>query len=327
MKAAVNTGPGRLEFQEVATPIPGPRQVRIRTAACGICATDIEMIAGWDRTGFPSIPGHEWAGVVDTVGPGVDAGLVGRRCVAENVLSDGGEVGFEHPGGYGEYLITEADRLHLLSDDFPLSTATLIEPLAVCVRGLRRLETARGGDSTGPFLVLGDGPIGLLITALLAEKRGNEVFLVGGRPQRLALARELDAIAVLDYHQAGDDPAEAIRSSFPEAFPAIVEVSGDPKALDTALDLAAPEGAILVLGDYAESRADFPWNHLLHQEITLVGSNASAGAWSEAVRIALNREIPLDRLITHCFPPERCSDAVELTRGPQPGLIKAIIQW
>lgn len=327
MRAIVNTGPGRLELQEIVTPVPGPRQVRVRTAACGICATDIEMIAGWDRTGFPSIPGHEWAGVIDAVGPGVDSALVGRKCVAENVLSDGGEVGFEHPGGYGEYLITEVDRLHLLSDEFPLSTATLIEPLAVCVRGLRRLETARGGNSTGPFLVFGDGPVGLLMTSLLARKRENEVFLVGGRPERLTLARELGAAATLDYHQAVDHLPEAILSSFPGAFPAIAEVSGASKALDTALELAAPEGTILVLGDYAEARAGFVWNHLLHREITLVGSNASAGAWPEAVQIALEREIPLDRLITHRFPPEKCPDAVEMIQGSQQGLIKAIIQW
>src|ERR1039458_955422 len=101
MNAIVNTGPGCLEWKVWPTPEPGPGQLRVRTAACGICATDLEMVAGWTRTGFPSIPGHEWAGVVDTVGRGVDGALAGKPCVAENVLTDGGEVGFEHPGGYG----------------------------------------------------------------------------------------------------------------------------------------------------------------------------------------------------------------------------------
>ena len=61
MKAIVNTAPGCVDWKDVPTPEPAPGQVRIRTAACGICATDLEMIAGWQRTSFPAIPGHEWS--------------------------------------------------------------------------------------------------------------------------------------------------------------------------------------------------------------------------------------------------------------------------
>src|SRR5512136_3093109 len=130
MKAIVNTGPNRLEFLEVPMPQPGPGQVRIRTGACGICATDMLMIAGWDRTGFPSIPGHEWAGTVDELGEGVDQALLGRRCTGENALSTGGEVGFENPGGYGEFFVTEARNIYPLPARFPFRTAALMEPLA-----------------------------------------------------------------------------------------------------------------------------------------------------------------------------------------------------
>ena len=82
MKAIVNTAPGRLEMRELPLPEPLRGEARIRTGACGICATDLVMIDGWERTGFPSIPGHEWSGTVDAVGPGVDEELLGRRCVA-----------------------------------------------------------------------------------------------------------------------------------------------------------------------------------------------------------------------------------------------------
>ena len=119
MKAIVNTAINRLEMQDVSLPTPKAGEVRVKVLACGICATDIEMIAGWDRTGFPSIPGHEWAGEIDAVGENVDSSLIGKKCVAENVLSDGGEVGFEHSGGYGQYLITEAKNLQILPNDFP----------------------------------------------------------------------------------------------------------------------------------------------------------------------------------------------------------------
>ena len=183
MKAIVNVGPGCVDWKDWPLPEPGPGQARIRTAACSICATDLDMIAGWSRTGFPAIPGHEWSGVVDAVGPAVDAALVGQRCVAENVLSDGGEVGFEHPGGYGEYLLTEAANLHPLPQDFSLSTATLVEPLAVCVRALRRLRL----QDCRSALIFGDGPIGLLMLLLLKTTGLDRIVLVGGRSAQLRL--------------------------------------------------------------------------------------------------------------------------------------------
>src|SRR6187401_82038 len=120
MKAIVNTAPDQLVLLDYPLPEPKMGQVRIRSAAVGICATDLEMIAGWERTIPPNIPGHEWSGVVDAVGEGVDSTLVGKHCVAENVLTDGGEVGFEHSGAYGEYFLTEAANIHILPDDFPL---------------------------------------------------------------------------------------------------------------------------------------------------------------------------------------------------------------
>ncbi|MBE3070479.1 MAG: alcohol dehydrogenase catalytic domain-containing protein, partial [Planctomycetes bacterium] len=139
MRAIVLDEGGRLDMREVPAPQPGPGQVRVRTAACGVCATDLEMIDGDPRVCRPAILGHEWAGVVDAAGPGADAALVGRPCVAENVLADGGEVGFEHPGGYGEMLVTEAANVHLLPEGLAPAAAALIEPLAVAVRAVGRL--------------------------------------------------------------------------------------------------------------------------------------------------------------------------------------------
>src|SRR5260221_8618364 len=196
MKAIVNTAPNELTMLAYPTPEPGPGQVRIRTEACGICATDLHLIAGWNRTGYPTVPGHEWSGTVDATGLEVDPGLVGKRCVAENVLTDGGEVGFEHPGGYAEYFLTEASNLHVLPADFPSATAALIEPLAVVTRALKRLRPR----NRNKVLISGDGPIGLLTLMGLRHAGVEQIVMVGGRAGRLALARELGARAT--YHFA-----------------------------------------------------------------------------------------------------------------------------
>jgi len=323
MRAIVNTAPNRLEMMEYPTSHPGPGQVRIRTGACGICATDLEMIAGWERTGFPAIPGHEWAGTVDAVGAGVDEVLIGHRCVAENVLDDGGEVGFEHPGGYAEYLVTDAARLQILPDDFPLATATPIEPLAVAVRARRRLRP----DAGDPALILGDGPIGLLMLQLLVREGDRHVVMVGGREPRLALAAELGVAQTLNYHHLGGDMAVAIRDETGVEFSTVVEASGSVTGMEAALELAGPCGRVLMVGDYGPWHASFRWNHVLHREIELIGSCASAGAWPEAVRLAVEERLPLERLVTHRVPVERFQEGVELTRSRQGDVVKVVMEW
>lgn len=298
-------------------PEPGPGQVRIRTACCGICATDLEMIKGWSRTGYPGIPGHEWSGVVDAVGDGVERSLMGRPCVADNVLADGGEVGFEHPGGYGEYFLTERANLRFLPADFPLQAAALIEPLAACVRGMKRLRL----QDEHAVLVIGDGPIGLLMVTLFKAQNQPDIVCAGGRTARLALAHALGATRTVNYHATMNG---AVQAASP--FPLVIEASGSATGMQTALGCAAQGGKILVMGDYGTHRADFPWNLLLHRELELIGSNASAGAWDEAVQLAVNGTIPLERLISARFPVSACEAALHMARTSREA-VKVVMEW
>ena len=318
MKAMVNTGPGEIEMRELAVPEPGSGQVRIRTAFTGICATDLEMIGGWDRTGFPAIPGHEWAGHVDAVGPGCDAALTGKPCVAENVLSDKGEVGFEHPGAYAECFLTEADNLHILPGTFPLRLGVLVEPLAVCVRGYNRLAPA----PDEAVLIMGDGPIGLLMAFLLKSRGDAEITVLGGRAARLDTALQLGADSVLNYHDAVSLPNALEHSK----FGTIIEASGSAAAIQAALRTAPAGARILVLGDYGAARADFGWNTVLLRELEIIGSNASGGGWEDAVALAAERGRLLECLITGEHPCSDFSKAVEAARSSR-DQTKVVVAW
>jgi threonine dehydrogenase-like Zn-dependent dehydrogenase len=318
MKAMVNTAPGVVEMRDVPLPQPGPGQVRVRTACCGICATDLEMIAGWQRTGFPSIPGHEWSGVLDAVGPGADSSLRNRNCVAENVLGDGGEVGFEHAGGYGEFLLTEAANVRPLPDGFDMAAAALIEPLAVCVHGVNRLEI-RDKQSA---LVIGDGPIGLIMVALLREAGVAAVACIGGRDPRLSLASALGAGTAHNYHDVKHEAS--LKQAGP--FATVIEASGSATGMTSAFALAAPQTKILVIGDYGNRQDQVNWNTVLHKELTLVGSNASAGAWDEAVRLAVSGAVPLARLVSKRYAASAGLDAIQAVRSSR-DVVKVVIDW
>lgn len=323
MKAIVNTGPGSLDLQDLPMPAPGPHQVRIRTSACGICATDLEMINGWDRTSFPAIPGHEWSGTIDAVGANVETSLVGAQCVGSNILDDGGEVGFEHPGGYASHFVTSAKNIHTLPPSYCMATATAIEPLAVTVRALRRLSP----EDMNSALIFGDGPIGLLSVLLLRRLGVESLSIVGGRDHRLELAREFGATTTLNYHGIPGNLSDGITDNLGTGFPNIVEATGSDTAIEASLSLVAPQGKVLVIGDFGEHTARFKWNHLLLKELSLIGSNASAGAWEEAVSLATEMEEPLSRLITHTLAATDFNDGVSLVRNKGKGLIKAVLQW
>lgn len=323
MRAIVNTGPGLLEMRELPAPVPGAGQALIRTAFCSICATDLKMIAGWDRTGFPSIPGHEWSGVVEAVGPGVDAGLVGEPCVAENVLSVGGEIGFEHPGGYGELFLTEARNVLPLPAGLELAAAPLVEPLAVGVHALERLGRPVAADE--PVLVSGDGAVGLLLVMALAAKGCRDVTLVGGRAGRLAIGAEHGASRTLNYHRLDGPVAEALARATGRRFPVVFEASGSAEAADACLGLVERLGTMVIISDYGAARTPFPWNSVRLRQASVVGTDASAGAWPESLRLAAR--MPLARLASRYVPAARFAEGMALVKAKDPSIVKVVLAW
>ena len=154
MNAIVNIGPNQLAWQDRPNSDPGPGQVRIRTAACGICGTDLEMIRGWSRTTFPCVPGHEWSGTVDALGPGVPEALA-RTAALLRADADALDAWAEE--------VADAGDVHLL--------ASL--PAAVRTRVLRRAAITAGapaGALTGGHVAAidalvtgwhGQGPVNL----------------------------------------------------------------------------------------------------------------------------------------------------------------------
>jgi threonine dehydrogenase-like Zn-dependent dehydrogenase len=321
MKAITQTAPHTLEWLDLPLPGPGAGEVRIRTLACGICATDLLMIAGWERTGFPSIPGHEWCGRVDAVGEGADPALVGKLVVGDNILPDGREVGFESPGGYAQFFVTRAGALFPLPDAIPPEVATLTEPMAVCLRAASRLPA-----SLQEAFIFGDGPIGLLTLMLLKQRGIRGLGMAGGKPAHLALARELGAEQTFDFHTL-PDLAGTLRSELAYLPPCIIDASGSATALNTAIDLVAPHGQILIVGDYGDARAGFHWNDLLLREIAIAGSNTGTGAWGTAVAFLKEGKLPFKRLISHVIPAHEFEQAIATARAGADQTIKVILRW
>jgi len=165
------------------------------------------------------------------------------------------------------------------------------------------------------------------MTMLLSREK-HEVFLVGGRKTRLAVARKLGASKTANYHDFPKDKlVDGIARKLGHGFSSVIEASGSARALDAAMDVVHRPGKILLVGDYGTACASFPWNRILHREIEMIGSNASAEAWPEAVALAIKNRSLMENLLTQTMRAEQFAEAVDIVRNTREGVIKVAMTW
>ena len=283
-KAVVIHGPGRVSLDEFEIPPLKPSEVLVRVAYQAVCATDLEILdgkLGYYKTGiakYPIVPGHEFSGTIAALGARVAEVQEGDRVVVECIQGCGEcppcrkgnwigcvdrcEVGvIGRNGGYAEYMVTPVRFVHRLTEALSLRTACLCEPLAVVMKGLKRLERT-WGPVTGPRMcaVVGGGPIGHLAARVLA-RRGHTVTVFDRNKKRLSYFNGCE----IQTDQNLDDLAR---------FDAIVEATGDPDALDTILTRSDAGTVILLLG-LPYSRREFTFETIVGYDKTIVGSVGS----------------------------------------------------
>lgn len=266
MKAFVVTAPYECAVIDVEPPTPGPGQVVVDVHRVGVCGTDVEFFTGemaylhQGHAHYPLRLGHEWMGVVASVGGGVDASWLGRRVTGDTMLGCGQcrrclrgqqhvcrdrfEVGIrgDWPGALAEQLLLPAAALHALPDVVDDVAGALVEPGG---NAMRAVEAAAAGPGSR-LLVYGPGTIGLL-AALIAQSDGTEVHLAGRSSASVAFARsiglpnawDVDAVpdlpfdAVIDATFGADIPAQAVSLVEPGGRVVLIGLSGAPSLLDT----------------------------------------------------------------------------------------------
>ncbi len=310
-------GPGDVRVDEVEPPDPGPGDVVVRVAACGLCGSDLSYIkmgglAG--PTGSPMSLGHEMAGTVDWVGREVASARVGDRVVVHPGNDDLGRIGNgASEGGLTPLLLVrDADlgRLHPVPDQLPLEVAALAEPLAV---GMHAVDQADVQPGEG-VAVFGCGPIGLAAIATLVDRGHDRVVGVDLSLTRLELARRLGAQAALDP-TTGDVWKELARLHGTKPFmfgptpatAAFIEASGSDQVIAEVLDHAPAGGRMSVVALHYDP---IPTNYLivLMKQLTIRGSIEYPTRFEDAIDLLARRD--LSALITHRFPLERFHDAL-----------------
>ncbi|MGB8420145.1 Threonine dehydrogenase [Burkholderia sp. GAS332] len=322
---------GTLSMADVPVPQPGPGEVLVKTLACGICGSDLHCckhgaqllasareIAGVELFDFdaPVVLGHEICAEVVEYGPDCQRAIaVGSRVVSAPFLirPEPITLGFgslDTPGGFSEYMVLSEALLIPVPDHVPDDLATLAEPVAVALHAVNRGNL--GSDDVP--IVIGCGPIGLAIIAVLKMRGVGPIIAADFSPARRAMAAELGAEIVVDPREippyeswrsaaAVSDPARVGRQTpmFPgSAFrPSVVfECVGAPGIIQQILAGAAPCSRVVVVGLCMEKDSFHP-SYAILKEIDLVFCVAfSIEEFVEAFTYIASGELKVGALIT-----------------------------
>jgi len=346
MKALVLKAYGKLALEEVPEPAMAEDEVLVRVKACGICGSDVHGLDGsTGRRKPPLIMGHEAAGVVAAAGPRASGWAAGDRVTFDSTvfcgecwfcrrgranLCDNRRVlgvscdEYRQDGAFAEYVAIPSRILHRLPEGVSFAHAAMVEALSVAVHAVGMTPLLLGETA----VVVGAGPIGLLVVQALRAAGCGRVVAVDIDADRLALARRLGADECLQPGARGA-PADATGLRVREltggrGAEAAFEVVGNTHALSTAVSCVRKGGSVTLVGNFSPS-VELGLQAAVTREITLRGSCASCGEYPVCLDMIARKEIDPAALISAVAPLADGPAWFARLAGKEKGLMKVIL--
>jgi L-iditol 2-dehydrogenase len=346
MHAAVYRGRSVVNFEEIPTPEIQRGEMLIRVEACGICNTDLKKIE-YNLLAPPRVYGHETAGVVAAVGAGVTKFRAGDRVVAFHHIPCldcfyckrrlfaqcpvykrvGITAGFEPAGGgfsqYARVMDWIVQRgVEKIPDGVPFERAALVEPLNTCLKAVEQCD-AQPDDFV---VVMGQGPIGLMFTMLIA-RTGARVAATDTIEERRAIALRCGAEPA--WNPLGVDvPAEVRKRTAGRGADLVIVAASAPGIVEQAIACSRPGARILLFAQTsATERIEASGADICVGERVLFGCySASIDLQQESARLVFSGELPLEEIISHRLPLREICAGIDLALHPGPKSLKIIVQ-
>ena len=317
MKAIVIHGPSQISIDEVPTKAPGTGEVLVKVKAVGICNTDYELYTNdmfyltEGISKLPLIPGHEWSGVVEELGEGVNGFSVGDMVCGECTVSCGScyycirgipnqctnrtETGImNRDGAFAEYITFPASHLHRFRNiGFP--EAAMVETSAVAYYAVRS-----GG--VGPMdnvLVTGPGAVGLM-AAQIAKTVFNakRVILSGTRSERLEKAEGFGLDGLVNIRE--EDLVEKVRKyTDGEMIDVVIEESGGSGVFADIKNVLNPCGRVVLNGFFGAKEAPIQWDAFTVKDAKIIGTLGSPNVWDDVIHLLDTGQITSAPLVSH----------------------------
>jgi 2-desacetyl-2-hydroxyethyl bacteriochlorophyllide A dehydrogenase len=305
MSAAVYTGDGKIAVQQVPAPEPGPGEVLVEVAECGICGSDLHMVL--DRYAKPgAILGHEWSGIV-AAAPDDSGWTPGDRVVGNSspgcghcrpcrrgrpsvCLNRATPDFLGYRGAFCQYKTASADSLIRIPDSLSTRVAALAEPMAITLHAVRLANL----DPADRVLVTGAGPVGLLLVAVLRARGISDITVSEPSP-----IRRQQALAVGARRVVTPDTLESPPMALPVAEPyaVVFECSGHASALEAGFGQLDYAGTLVVVGTGSEPPR-INQNRMIIFELEMIGAyNYNDEGFAPAVALLDEGRLPFDALI------------------------------
>lgn len=325
MKRIYLTEPKKMEIREEPIPVPRSHEVLVKIAYCGICTLEQRLYDGERKIYYPIVPGHEASAVVVTVGDEVKttvaegdhvvldlvnrchacpACLSGNSNLCENRFKKGQRV----LGAFSQYMVVTPDQLQTIPDSLSLKHAAFTEPLACCIRSLRKSKVSLGDT----LLVSGAGTMGLLhVKAALAM--GVRVIVSDIDGSRLADARRIGADEVVDASDEQQFHDRIMAMTCNHGVDSCIITTTAVSAVESAFRVLAPAGILNIYTSYGNKPTlPMDMNTIHRNEFVITGSEGRTESdFYTAVRALANRRVTVDELVTRIYPMEQAAEAVK----------------
>ncbi len=312
MRAMLLTEPGRFSAQVRPAPELGPQQLLVRTLACGLCASELDVFLGrnpWQQ--YPALLGHEGVGRVVAVGAGASGWQEGDLVAAAGAA-----------GCFADLFALDAALALPVPDGLPPHLA-LAEPLACAVNALSQLDV-RPGDR---IVVLGAGFMGLALVQLLRGMSPQWLLVAARRPEARGLAEELGASEACHPDLVQQRVWER---TLGEGADVVIEATGAEPMLAIAASMLRPEGTLAIVGYHQGDGRRVPvhewnWKALRIANCHVRSPARLADGARRGLALAASGRLDVRRLVTHQFPLSAIQQAFEAAASRPPGFVKAVI--
>lgn len=335
MKAAVFKKPHHLSVVDRPLRTLAKHEVLVRVQSCGVCGTDVHIVAGESRSTPPVVLGHEYAGIVEEVGSEVKRFSPGQHVAIDPNVSCGscyfcrrGEVhlcsnlralGVDIDGGMAELCIVPEQQLYYLPENFPTTASVFIEPVSCVLHGIDRAKINIGDT----VVIIGAGTIGLMMLQLCRSAGAAVTIVVEPLEQKRNIARSLGASFVLDPNKG--NVRNAVLDITAVGADVVIECAGTIATAEEAIHLSRRGGTVEFFGVCPVGQT-FPVepHQVFFKELTIVGSYVNPLTFDRAIKTLANGIIRVDAFPVSKFSLDEVHEALRFQRE---GLtIKSIIE-
>ncbi len=335
MKAVVYHSPGDIRVEEVAVPSCGQDEIRIKIEACAVCGTDLKSyLHGNPRIKAPQVMGHEFTGLIDTIGENVEGFSIGDRIVMATSISCGecfyckrgwrnlcvnlAPMGFSFPGGMTEFTTIPGRALqngHVVKvpADVKPEHACLAEPLSCAVNCAQSCDIRRGDT----VVVVGAGPMGIMNACIGRQFGAGKIILAEINEVRLKQAKDFDFDLVIN--SANEDLVKVVKDAT-GGIGADVVIVAAPAAQpqEQALDLVRKHGTVCLFASLpsSESVLSLDSRTIHYGEITVMGTSDSTDSHvKKAVELISSGSMPTEKIASHILGLEEIFKAYKLMQS------------